>query len=73
MARRLLTPGMAAAFPAGEANGHQLINRGGAAVTYLEVGTRADDDDITYPDVDLLAVKRGGRAAFVRRSGEPYE
>jgi uncharacterized cupin superfamily protein len=68
-----LTPGMAAGFPAGEANAHQLVNRSSAPATYLEVGTRAPDDDIAYPDIDLRLVKRGGRRTFVRRSGEPYE
>lgn len=68
-----LTAGMAAAFPAGEVNAHQLANRGTAPVTYLEIGTRAPDDEITYPDVDLALVKREGRRTFVRKSGEPYE
>ena len=69
----MLAAGMAAAFPGGEANAHQLANRGTAPVTYLEIGTRASDDEITYPDDDLALVKRGGRRTFVRKSGEPYE
>jgi uncharacterized cupin superfamily protein len=68
-----MTPGMAAAFPAGQEDAHQLINRGSAPATYLEIGTRALDDAISYPDVDLRLEKRGGRRTFVRRSGEPYE
>ncbi len=68
-----LAPGMAAAFPAGEQNAHQLINRGGVPATYLEIGTRSLDDDVVYPDVDLHLEKRAGRRAFVRKSGEPYE
>lgn len=69
----LLGPGMAATFPAGEANAHQLANRSAAPVTYLEIGTRASEDEATYPDVDLRFIKRGGRRGFVRKSGEPYE
>ena len=68
-----MTAGMAAAFPAGEANAHQLANRGIVPATYLEIGTRARDDDIAYPDVDLRLVKRDGRRMFARKSGEPYE
>jgi uncharacterized cupin superfamily protein len=68
-----LAAGMAAAFPAGEANAHQLVNRGTAPVTYLEIGTRAPDDEVIYPDDDLALVKRDGRRTFVRKSGEPYE
>lgn len=69
----ILGPGMAATFPAGEPNGHQLVNRSSAPVTYLEVGTRATEDEATYPDVDLRYFKRDGLRAFVRKSGEPYE
>lgn len=68
-----LSTGMAAAFPAGDAEAHQITNRSGAIATYLEIGTRATDDEITYPDDDLRLVKRNGRGTFVRKSGEPYE
>jgi uncharacterized cupin superfamily protein len=64
---------MAATFPAGEPNGHQLVNRSAASATYLEVGTRSPVEDVVYPDVDLRFLKRDGRASFVRKSGEPYE
>ena len=69
----LLGAGMAATFPAGEPNGHHLVNRSGAPATYLEVGTRAPDDEVVYPDVDLHYSKRDGARRFVRKSGEPYE
>ncbi|MFA5900809.1 MAG: cupin domain-containing protein [Hyphomicrobium sp.] len=68
-----LLPGMAATFPAGEANAHQLVNRSDAPATYLEVGTRTTDDEVHYSDVDLHYLKRDGRRSFVRKSGEPYE
>lgn len=69
----LLGAGMAAAFPAGEPNAHQLVNRSQRPATYLEVGTRASVDEIAYPDVDLRFFKRDGRRTFVRKTGEPYE
>jgi uncharacterized cupin superfamily protein len=69
----LLKPGMAAGFPAGDANGHHLVNRSTQPATYLEIGTRSKDEEATYPDVDLRAEKRDGRYRFVRKSGEPYE
>lgn len=69
----VLKPGMAAGFPAGETNGHHLINRSTQPATYLEIGTRSKDEDATYSDVDLRAQKRDGRYRFVRKSGEPYE
>jgi uncharacterized cupin superfamily protein len=69
----VLQPGMVAGFPAGEANGHHLINRSTKPATYLEIGTRSKDEDANYSDVDLRAEKRDGRYRFVRKSGEPYE
>ena len=69
----VLEPGMVAGFPAGDANGHHLINRSTQPATYLEIGTRSKDEDANYSDVDLRAEKRDGRYRFVRKSGEPYE
>ncbi|MCX7595080.1 MAG: cupin domain-containing protein, partial [Fischerella sp.] len=51
----ILKPGMAAGFPAGEANGHHLINRSSSVAIYLEVGDRTPNDRATYPDDDLMA------------------
>ena len=58
--RGLLRPGMAAGFPAGEANGHHLVNRGAAPATYLEIGTRSKDEEATYSDIDMRLEKRDG-------------
>jgi uncharacterized cupin superfamily protein len=70
--RAVLTAGAAASFPAGETNAHQLVNEGPDTATYLEVGTRAQSDDVVYADVDLVAQKRDGKFQFFRKSGEPY-
>ena len=67
----ILTPGMMAGFPAGLANGHHLINRGSEPGTYLEMGTRARDDDVIYSDIDLQLTKRDGQSRFTRKTGEP--
>ena len=69
----VLGPGMAATFPAGEPNGHHLVNRSSAPATFLEVGTRSPVEDVVYPDVDLRFERRDGRSRFVRMTGEPYE
>lgn len=47
---QILTPGMAAGFPAGEANGHHLVNRSSVVGIYLEVGDRTPNDTAIYPD-----------------------
>ncbi len=70
---QVLKPATAAGFPAGDRNGHHLINKGAVPATYLEIGTRASEDNATYPDIDLKAEKRNGKFRFYRKSGEPYE
>jgi uncharacterized cupin superfamily protein len=68
-----LSPGMCAAFKAGTGNGHQLVNRTGEDVVYLEVGDRTAGDSVTYPDDDLQAVfGNDGKWQFVHKNGVPY-
>lgn len=68
----LLTPGMCAGFKANVPNGHKLVNRTAATVTYLEVGTRSAEETATYPDADMVGFKSGGRFRFTRKDGTPY-
>ena len=67
-----LHPGDAAAFPAGEANGHHLINRTGAEARFLVVGSKATHEVATYSDVDLMVEIAGGAARFTHKDGTPY-
>ncbi|WP_448598150.1 cupin domain-containing protein [Thermoleptolyngbya sp.] len=69
---QVLTAGMAAGFLAGEANGHHLVNRSAAPAMFLEVGDRTPDDQITYPDDDLVAVAEEAGWVFFHRDGQPY-
>lgn len=49
-----LTPGMYAAFPAGEANAHHLCNRSSLPASFLAIGARHRGvESIHYPDDDL--------------------
>jgi uncharacterized cupin superfamily protein len=69
----VLGPGMAAGFPAGAADGHQLVNRSDGLAVYLEVGDRLPGDGVTYSDIDmLLPFRSDGKAIFIRKDGEPY-
>jgi uncharacterized cupin superfamily protein len=65
---QVLTPGMCAGFPAGEANGHHLVNRTDTTAVYLEVGDRMDGDEAFYPDEDL----RYTDGTFLHRDGTPW-
>ena len=68
----VLAVGMAAGFPAGEPNGHHLVNKSAHPATYLEIGTRSESEDATYPDIDLRAEKRGSAFRFFHKDGTPY-
>ncbi|MBN3895865.1 MAG: cupin domain-containing protein [Nostoc sp. NOS(2021)] len=69
----ILTPGMAAGFPAGEANGHHLVNRSSVVAIYLEVGDRTPNDKVTYPDENLMTTPSpdGKSRKLIRNDGTP--
>ncbi|MBU7587204.1 MAG: cupin domain-containing protein [Nostoc sp. TH1S01] len=69
----ILTPGMIAGFPAGEEDGHQLVNRSQNIVVYLEIGDRTPDDEAYYSDDDLMVkTSVNGERFFFRKDGTMY-
>ncbi len=65
--------GQCIGFPAGLANGHQLVNRGSLDALYLEVGDRQGPDVVTYPDVDMRQESQDGNDyAITRKDGSAY-
>ena len=71
--RQKLTPGMAAGFPAGKADGHQLVNETDKSVLYLEIGDRTPEDGATYSDVDMAARMVDGKWVFTHEDGSPFK
>lgn len=71
--KQILKAGMAAGFPAGEADAHHLINHTDKVVTYLEVGDRTSGDAVTYPDDDLAAQDSPKGWVFTHKDGTPYQ
>nr|WP_255327322.1 cupin domain-containing protein [Synechocystis sp. PCC 7509] len=69
---KALTVGDCAGFPAGVVNGHCLINRSQEIVTYLEIGDRTSDDQVTYPDDDLIAEHSASGWIFKHKDGKLY-
>jgi len=69
---QVLGAGMAAGFPAGQSDGHHLVNRSDRVAVYLEVGDRDDKDEVFYSDIDMELRRIGGKSVFVHRNGEPY-
>ncbi len=66
-----LAAGMCAGYPAGTGDAHHLVNRSGMAATYLEIGNRIEEDDVSYPDDDLMLVD-GGRS-YAHKNRQPYD
>ena len=66
-----LTPGDCAAFPAGDPDGHHLINRSAHDTLILVIGN-ADNarDRCFYSDIDMVAEPGGG---YTHRDGTPYQ
>lgn len=71
--KQRLPAGMAAGFPAGKADGHQLVNETDRPVLYLEIGDRTAGDSANYPDVDMAARLVDGKWIFTRKDGTPYK
>lgn len=67
-----LRAGDAAAWKAGVANGHCLINRSDRDAVLMEIGTRALTDRAAYPDVDMMAVRDEKGARYSRKNGDPF-
>ena len=67
-----LSPGMCAGFPA-RGVAHQLVNRTGADVVFLEVGDRRPGDAASYPNDDIqAALDTDGTWQFTHKDGQPY-
>ncbi|MBA3818661.1 MAG: cupin domain-containing protein [Deltaproteobacteria bacterium] len=67
-----LTAGTCAGFPAGVANGHQLVNRSDRPARYLEISNRDPEDTAAYPDDDLAYHKGPAGNVFSHKDGTPY-
>ena len=67
-----LQPGDCAGFPAG-GTAHQLVNRSGEDVLYLEIGDRTPGDTGEYPRDDIQAAQNpDGTWRFQHKNGTPY-
>lgn len=70
--RTRLAPGMCAGFRAGTGNAHALVNDTAEEVIFLEIGDRTPQDEVVYPDHDLLASFDGVQWTFRHKDGSPY-
>ena len=66
-----LQPGDCAAFPAGDANGHQIVNRSQSEGRFLVIGTRTDTEVAHYSDIDMKVTFDAGGFNFTQKDGAP--
>jgi uncharacterized cupin superfamily protein len=63
-------PGDVLAFPAGEANGHQLHNRSDTPCVFVAISAGSRDADSgEYPDIDMVFDAVG----YARKDGSRFE
>ena len=65
----VMRPGDCASWPAGDPNGHHLVNRTDAPAHFLVIGTRTPTETCIYSDLDMM-VKDDGNT-FTRKDGSP--
>lgn len=68
-----LGPGDCCAFPAGDANGHHIVNRSDAPGAFVVIGTRTAQETGWYSDVDLKVSVQDGAMTFTRRDGSAVD
>ena len=69
----LLKPGDCAAFPAGDANGHHLVNKSDAPGSFVVVGTRTPTEVGYYSDEDMMVRIDADGYTFTKRDGSPVD
>jgi len=65
--------GDCAAFPAGDANGHHLVNNTNQPATFVVVGTHTPTEIAHYSDMDMMAQIDKSGFKFTRKDGSPLE
>lgn len=68
----VMTPGDCAAWPAGDANGHHLVNKSDAPAAFLVIGTHTEVENAHYSDLDMKVRIDAESAHFTHKDGTPH-
>lgn len=68
-----LYPGDCAAFPAGDANGHNIVNQTDQDAGFVVIGTHTATEAAHYSDIDMKVTARDGAVTFTRRDGTAFK
>ncbi len=66
-----MAPGDCATFPAGDANGHHLVNRTETPAIFLVVGMRTETEIGYYSDINMMVTMDANGNSFTRKDGSP--
>ncbi len=69
----LMRPGDIAAFPAGDTNGHHLVNKSDADVVFFVVGTHTDTEVGYYSDEDMMVRIDASGYHFTKKDGSALD
>lgn len=64
-----LVSGDVVAFPAGDANGHHIVNKSNTEGRFFVVGTNTDTETAYYPDEDMMVTFDKNGFNFTRKDG----
>lgn len=67
-----LTAGECAAFPAGDANGHCVVNNSSSEARFLIIGSRTATETAWYSDIDMKVTVQDGTYDFTHKDGSPF-
>ncbi len=68
-----LVVGECAAWPAGDANGHHLMNKSNAPAAFLVIGTHTEVEFAHYSDIDMKVRIDATGAHFTHNDGTPHQ
>ncbi|WP_420862461.1 cupin domain-containing protein [Algirhabdus cladophorae] len=68
-----LSVGDCVAWPAGDANGHHIVNTSPEEARFLVIGTRTPTETGYYSDIDMMVKDDAKGFAFTRKDGTPIE
>ena len=68
-----LHPGDCAAFPAGDANGHHLVNKSDSDASFVVVGTHTPTEVGYYSDEDMMVTVEDGTYSFTKKDGSALD
>jgi uncharacterized cupin superfamily protein len=68
-----LATGDCIAWPAGDANGHHIVNNSQTEARFLVIGTRTESEVAYYSDIDMMVKQDANGARFTRQDGTPLK